>query len=136
MPCWCLCLRPQQYKRLVSSVYPRDCTGKEEGLIPQNLSKLTQYATTHQSKIRLLGRWARFITRRAQHSLSQPVSRGCTPRRHSRIPRCQLTRRVRVTVWLSRCSELSSRALKDMRKGRLGYAAEINRCACKPLASQ
>ncbi len=55
---WCVpgCCRPQQYQRIVSSVFPKG-SGREEGLKPANLSKLINYADTHRSKLRSLGRW-------------------------------------------------------------------------------
>ena len=50
----CVCLRPHQYKRVVANLFPNKATGVEEGLQPQNISKLTHYATTHPSKLRVL----------------------------------------------------------------------------------
>lgn len=55
--CLCVCLRPHQYKRVVQNLFPKKVLGSEEGLQPQNISKLTHYATTHPSKLRVLARW-------------------------------------------------------------------------------
>ena len=37
--------RPPQFLRVIAALYPQDATGDEEELEPQNLSRLTNFAT-------------------------------------------------------------------------------------------